>query len=208
MIKNKNEIDTQMQDRQREYDVSLERALENTDAPIETRRKYKDIMLEVKRIELVIEQNQSMTIEENQNKIIAEYRELCATVGRLVSDMAKLMDYINLLSKSIEDRKVAFQHLRFYITRVVNYFFTQVLKQKEFTGCITPYYQDTTDEDGKVKKAKTLEVVIYPRDKNQFSNNDTQAEPNSMYSSTKSLSGGERSFSTVAFIISLLQILP
>lgn len=174
---------------------------------IETKRKIDQIMLEVKRIELVITENANMADISIQNEIITKYNLLHESCQKLHSELKLLTDFISKLSNSLADRKRAYLKLRVYITKITNFYFEEILMQKGFTGLIDVTFNDIIMPNGKVKKGKTLEIKIHPRDEAQFfAEGGSQAIVRPIYSSTKSLSGGERSYSTVAFIIALWEI--
>lgn len=205
----KGQIEASIEAKLEVYNHSHETALANSDGEvIETTRKHCDVMAEVEQYQAMIAQNKEIANAEKQDEIIAKYKDLLETVQRLSSEYKELNKFIQLQNESMQKRKMAYLSYRFYVTRVVNYFFSSVLKQKEFSGSITPYFCDMQGEDGKTKKAQTLEVVIYPRNKEQFTGNAANNQTNAIYTTTKSLSGGERSYSTVAFIIALWQICP
>src|SRR5690625_2820884 len=118
--RNRVEAQSRLNAKQEDYETHRQHALERSNGlEIETSRKSNDIITEINKIRMIIQENKGMADQENQNRIIAEYRQLNQTVGRLVTEMGKLMDYIDLLSRSIDDRKIAYHNLRFYIGRVV-----------------------------------------------------------------------------------------
>lgn len=204
----KKEVEESIQVKLGEYNSAHEAALKNSDGVvIETKRKKCDVMAEIQQFQAMIEENREMNNKDKQNEVITEYTNLMETVKRLSIEYKELNSFVQLQKETVLNRKNAYLNYRFYVTRVVNYFFSTVLKQKEFSGSITPYFHDMVGEDGKNKKAQTLDVVIYPRDKEQFSGTVTESSQ-AIYTTTKSLSGGERSYSTVAFIIALWQICP
>src|SRR5690606_35024871 len=90
--------------------------------------------------------------------------------------------------------------LRTFITAVTTYYFEEILSHKGFYGEFIVNFSDVINENGKRQKGQKLDIVIRPRNEQQFRGDGSEDEV-ATYSSTKSLSGGERSYSTVAFII-------
>lgn len=180
-------------------------ALELTNVRIETNRSTAQINEEINEIKFIMDENKDLCDEEQQMQINREYLLLNNQMEEVKNNLNLLNNYLNLVEKSLSKRNNAYQQMRIYILQQINRHFFDCLKQKEFIGKICVNYNDVYDnETGTVKKGQTLDVEIKPR--KEFLDEINSQSSAVSYSSTRSLSGGERSFSTVAFIISLWQI--
>ncbi|XP_065365152.1 structural maintenance of chromosomes protein 6 [Calliphora vicina] len=112
-------------------------------------------------------------------------RELIATKkGSLEADQVKfdnLKMSILMLRKSLKFRFDFLKKLKEHMAVILQLSFSMILKLRDFEGTIDIDHQE-----------KKLKISVVPRDHNK-----------NAVSSTKALSGGERSYSTVAFLISL-----
>ncbi|OTF83700.1 hypothetical protein BLA29_010345, partial [Euroglyphus maynei] len=170
-------------------------ALEITETPIETTRSSAEIEKEMKRIDSIIKINERLLDPKVQDQIFNSYNELNDSIGTVKNDLKDINEYFVELKKSTQTRRIAYHTMLTFIERTVNMHFQAFLRQKDFEGHIDiNFHESSVKNNGKGQKGKTLELVIRPRKSTQSqhqSNNEIQS-----YSSTKSLSGGERSFST------------
>lgn len=181
-------------------------ALQLTNGRIETNRSSSEICNEINEIKFIVEEHKDLCVEEEQQEITKQYSSLKSTIDDVKNNLILLNNYLNLVEKSLSKRSNAYQQMRIFILQQINRHFFDCLRQKEFVGKIRVNYKDIIDpETGIMKKGQTLEVDIKPR-KEFHEEINSQCSEITSYSSTRSLSGGERSFSTVAFIISLWQI--
>lgn len=196
------EFERKLKDDQEDIERSRSYALEKGGGVVtETTRSNEQIMEEIKRIEMIIKENASMADENQQNEIINRHNELHDLVQQLNQDLSQLKNYLKLLTEALVMRKGAYNSWRLHTMLLVNHVFEEILFEKGFTGKIDITFKDTMLPNAKIKKGQQLEIIIKPREGKQFF--ESQGEVQTIYSSTKSLSGGERSYSTVAFIISL-----
>ncbi|KPM11958.1 structural maintenance of chromosomes protein 6-like protein [Sarcoptes scabiei] len=205
----KHDLEQSLQTNRGELVRLEQKALEECDnRRIETEKTVKQIDKEINELNSIINDNQSMLDSQLQSEIIGKHHEMKSSCERLESDLRSVRKYYKMFEYSMNQRKKAYLKMRTYMAYIVDYLFKNFLSNKDFIGKIEVNYQKIDDEaqentigDSK-RKAKTLDIEIKPRHK-EF---DSQASEINSYSSTKSLSGGERSFSTVAFIISLWNI--
>nr|XP_027198294.1 structural maintenance of chromosomes protein 6-like isoform X2 [Dermatophagoides pteronyssinus]XP_027198295.1 structural maintenance of chromosomes protein 6-like isoform X2 [Dermatophagoides pteronyssinus] len=184
------------------------KALEVTETPIETTRSSAEIQKELKRMQSMIQVNEHLLDPKVQEQIYKSYNELSNSICGVENELDNINEHFVELKKSTHLRRMAYQNMLIFIARLVNIHFHEFLKQKEFVGRIDINFNESSKDNDKGKgksKAKTLDLIIKPRISSKNSQHQSNNEIQS-FSSTKSLSGGERSFSTVAFIISLWQI--
>eukprot|EP00042_Codosiga_hollandica_P029924 m.168979 g.168979 ORF g.168979 m.168979 type:complete len:441 (-) comp53212_c0_seq67:55-1377(-) len=146
-----------------------------------TNRSSPEIQLEIKTLERQLQQRSKETgsIEEITKDYHAKSKQFEATV----STLKNLKDITSRIDKVLATRKVAFKTLRDYLVMRVKYLFSMFLSQKGFQGKIDVDHGEET---------LTLRVNV-----------DTASKSTNTGGVTLSLSGGERSFATVAFVVSL-----
>ncbi|RWS14915.1 structural maintenance of chromosomes protein 6-like isoform X2 [Dinothrombium tinctorium] len=114
---------------------------------------------------------------------------------RETSNAIRALDqYLAKFKESMKERTKAYVELRSFICYHTSLMFDFVLDQVNFKGRICFYHKDKLDEETqKMHKAKTIEIKVNPKVNHQSEScNDT-----------RSLSGGERAYSTVGFILAL-----
>ena len=176
------------------------KALEVTDQPIETNRSSKSVFNEIKQLEKFLDEQES-TIG-NKDDIYCKYKELCAHFKRVNSEVSVLEKHLRRLKISLDLRRKGYIELRNFYSMMTKFFFMDVLKCKKFSGSLDIYHKEK-EVKGEIKKAKTLEIRVNPKSDEQESSQSISASMSGNYSDTRSLSGGERSYSTVAFILAL-----
>lgn len=171
-----------------------EQAIENARAksaePVETDRTPEAVQKEVDDLNEFIRENENRLGDKEE--LLTAYKEKKTHFDRMNDQVEFLEKYINEFSDSIRKRAKIYCKLRDHITRQTSENFSKNLQLLKFTGKLRIYHRDT-EVDGKMKKAQTLEISINPK----------SSDPTKMYKDTRSLSGGERSFSTIAFLIAL-----
>lgn len=169
---------------------AIEHAKEKCDEPVETDRTPAEVQKEVDDLNEFIRQNENRL--GNKEELFAAYKEKKVHYDKMNDQVQFLEKYINEFSDSIRKRARVYCKLRDHTTHQASKNFSKNLQILNFTGSLKIYHRDA-EVDGKLKKAQTLEISINPK----------SSDPNKLYKDTRSLSGGERSFSTIAFLIAL-----
>ncbi|XP_004523654.1 structural maintenance of chromosomes protein 6 [Ceratitis capitata] len=147
---------------------------------INTQRSPQDILDEIKLSEAKLKQG--APLKEDPAKLEEEIKRLKRTlaVDRSLFETLKLVT--EQLKKSHAIRMNFVRHFKGHMVTMLQYTFNNVLSKRRFTGKIEVNH-----------KEQTMEISVVPRD-----NHIADAVTN-----TRALSGGERSYTTVAFLISL-----
>ena len=169
---------------------AIERAKKDHEERIETERKPDEIQKEIDELHEFLKENENRL--GNREEVFESYCEKKAHYEKIKDQVEFLERYINEFSESIRMRAMIYIKLRNEITRVTSNNFGKNLKMLNFTGSLEIYHKETV-VDGKIKRDQTLDININPK----------SSDPTKLYKDTRSLSGGERSFSTIAFLIAL-----
>ncbi|XP_057664311.1 structural maintenance of chromosomes protein 6 [Diorhabda carinulata] len=119
---------------------------------------------------------------EKLEEILEKYDELTSKFKKTADIMKILQKDINELSLAVEKRKRHYKLTEKYFETYMKYSFEKILEYRQFKGTLE------IDIEG-----KKLDLVVIPQHGSQGR------------TTTSNLSGGERSFSTVAFLYSLWQ---
>ena len=196
----KEEEDRLLAAKEAECHKDEEEALQNTGEPIETKRSSKSVFNQIKQLEKFLDEQEN-TIG-NKEDIYSQYNELIAHFKRVNSEVYVLEKHLKRLKVSLDLRRKGYIELRNFYSMMTKFFFMDVLKCKKFSGSLDIYHKEK-EVNGELKKAKTLEIRVNPKNDEQQKSQSISASMCSTYSDTRSLSGGERSYSTVAFILAL-----
>lgn len=164
---------------------------------VQTSRKIEEIDKEIKTCEAF--QRVHKNLIKDGKKIEEAYFKSVQENEQAVKDLSECIVLFETMSDSTAKRKQALENAKKVTILKVNKFFTNFLKEKGMEGRIDIYHEniyDPEDEKGTkiLHKAKTLEITALPKHSRELSND------------LKSLSGGERSFSTVCFMVSMWDI--
>ncbi|CAH2013059.1 unnamed protein product [Acanthoscelides obtectus] len=118
----------------------------------------------------------------NINAVKKRYKELEEKQRNCTELISCLQTDIKELKTALEQRKSYYQKTEKYFITTIKCYFAKILESRQFKG-----YMDIK------MKEETLELVVQPQHGSQG------------VTTTANLSGGERSFSTVAFLYSLWQ---
>ncbi|KAI4467365.1 structural maintenance of chromosomes 56 smc5 smc6 [Holotrichia oblita] len=147
---------------------------------VEELRQVPEVVMEIKNVQTTIRRVESSL--ETPDEIRRKYqhaREKCEQVKKV---MGGLEDTIQELNQSVSKRKRHYQVMEDYFVNCINHNFSKVLDFRQFKGRMEINMAE-----------KKLELIVIPQQGSQG------------LTVTSNLSGGERSFSTVAFLYSLWQ---
>ncbi|XP_074599451.1 structural maintenance of chromosomes 6 [Brevipalpus obovatus] len=164
---------------QKELESMEEKALELTEQPIETERKVQQIKTEIEEIEK-IQREQSANMGD-RHKISKEFRKKSARHDHTLRNVEAAKNLVANTDASAKYRLRKFMNFRDSLTQRVCEIFKLSLETLNFTGELNISHEN-----------QVLEIKINPK-----------SQHGELYKDTRSLSGGERSFGTVAFLIAL-----
>ncbi|XP_023222817.1 structural maintenance of chromosomes protein 6-like, partial [Centruroides sculpturatus] len=172
------DLDKEYQASKAVYEGDISKA-EKISPKIQTRRMPYDIEMEINQIEkqLRLEEEKRGSREEVNER----YSETKMKYEQIKSDIQLIENFTEKLSSVMVERKQAYSNFRQQLSLRVRYLFITALSQRNYSGKIEFDH-----------KKGLLEIKIQP--------NSNVAEMNE---DMKSLSGGERSFTTVCLILAL-----
>lgn len=150
---------------------------------IETRKTPEAIDQEIKHIVKQIESSQQL--HGSEEEITRKYSDMRAKYKRIASDITKQKLFLAKLKKGLAIREAAIHNFIIAKSLRCSVYFGQFLSARDFSGGLVFNHEDQT-LDIHIKTNKS-------RDQNEMHD-------------LRGLSGGERSFSTVAFLLSLWSI--
>ncbi|XP_075717183.1 structural maintenance of chromosomes protein 6 [Rhinoderma darwinii] len=120
----------------------------------------------------------------NREEIIREYHAAKENYRDMEGKVKNLKVFVKLLDDIMTQRYKTYQQFRRYLTLRCKFYFDSLLSQRAYSGKISFDH-----------KNETLSITVQPGEGNKAALSDM-----------RSLSGGERSFSTVCFVLSLWSI--
>uniref|UniRef100_A0A8C5RP21 Structural maintenance of chromosomes protein 6 n=1 Tax=Laticauda laticaudata TaxID=8630 RepID=A0A8C5RP21_LATLA len=149
---------------------------------IEITRTYKSLDTEMNRLRQKINSERERTGD--REEIIRQLQEAKEKYQSAESKSKNLKKFIKLLDEMMVQRHKTYLHFRRFLTMRCKYYFDSLLNQRSYSGKIEFDH-----------KNERLSITVQPGNGNKAALDDM-----------KSLSGGERSFSTCCFILSLWSI--
>ncbi|XP_017845127.1 structural maintenance of chromosomes protein 6 [Drosophila busckii] len=160
-------------DLEKELEKARQKAQEEGDF-IEANRSEEKIRDRINRFKIKIKQFESLNINVNEvEQQMAKYQNDLEKTTELYNSIYSVVDNLRI---SYHKRAQRFQRSRTHLFTMIQFQFQQALACRQFEGNLKPNH-----------KEQTLEISVYPPSGNKTSN-------------TRSLSGGERSFTTVSLL--------
>ncbi|KAJ8410183.1 hypothetical protein AAFF_G00201640 [Aldrovandia affinis] len=167
--------------KEKDLTASVEKATEIC-PKLEVKRTAKSLDSEISRLKQKISTQQDQ--QGDRDEVIRQYQEALENYKTIALQVKHLKKFTGLLSKIMNDRHKVYTELRMYLSVRCKYYFDSMLSQRGYTGKMTFDH-----------KNEALLISVQPGDGDKAALNDM-----------RSLSGGERSFSTVCFVLSLWAI--
>ncbi|XP_077167241.1 structural maintenance of chromosomes protein 6 [Paroedura picta] len=168
--------------KEKELTEMIAKASEIHPERVEVNRTVKSLDTEMNRLREEINSERERTGD--REEIIRQFQEAKEKYHSAESEVKNLKKFIKLLDEVMDQRYHTFVRFRRFLTMRCKYYFNCLLSQRTYSGKI--------EFDHKNEK---LSITVQPGEGNKAALDDM-----------KSLSGGERSFSTVCFILSLWSI--
>lgn len=149
---------------------------------IEVSRTARSLDTEISHLRAKI--NSEHHLHGNREEIIKEYHAAKENYQEMESKVKNLKVFVKLLDDIMAQRYRTYQQFRRYLTLRCKFYFDSLLSQRAYSGKISFDH-----------KNETLSITVQPGEGNKAALSDM-----------RSLSGGERSFSTVCFVLSLWSI--
>ncbi|XP_038596243.1 structural maintenance of chromosomes protein 6 [Tachyglossus aculeatus] len=168
--------------KERELEAKIAQAKQICSERKEVNRTARTIDMEISSLRKEI--NSESDRHGNREEIVRQYKDAKDTYQDISGKVKNLKRFIKLLDEIMTQRYKAYQQFRRCLTLRCKIYFDSLLAQRAFSGKMTFDH-----------KNETLAVSVQPGEGSKAILNDMKA-----------LSGGERSFSTVCFILSLWSI--
>ncbi|XP_008311197.1 structural maintenance of chromosomes protein 6 [Cynoglossus semilaevis] len=166
----------------RKLEASLSKATEICPERQEIRRTAKSLDTEISRLKVKISTQQEQ--QGDREEIVRQYSEALKNYKNVTQQVKSLNTFIKCLDNIMNRRLYVYAELRRFLSARCKYYFDNMLNQRGYTGSMTFDH-----------KNETLSITVHPGQGNKSDSGDM-----------RSLSGGERSFSTVCFVLSLWAI--
>ncbi|XP_041661505.1 structural maintenance of chromosomes protein 6 [Cheilinus undulatus] len=175
-------LEASLESKEQELQTSIAKATEICPERMEVRRTPKSLDSEISRLKVKISTQQEQ--QGDREEVVRQYKEALENYNKMAQQMKYLNSFIKSLDNVMSHRLQVYSDLRRFLSARCKYYFDSMLLQRGFTGSMAFDH-----------KNETLAISVQP---GQGSNTDL--------SDMRTLSGGERSFSTVCFVLSLWAI--
>ncbi|KAI4905310.1 hypothetical protein NFI96_022725, partial [Prochilodus magdalenae] len=171
-----------LENKEQQLKASVAKASEICPSRLDTRRTAKSLDNEINNLKHKV--HVSAQQHGDRDTIIRQYQEAFENYNSIVQHVKGLNRFIHLLSKIMNTRHNVYTEMRRYLSVRCKYYFDSMLSQRGYTGSMSFNH-----------KKETLSISVQPGEGDKATLSDM-----------RSLSGGERSFSTVCFVLSLWAI--
>ncbi|KAM4522033.1 structural maintenance of chromosomes protein 6 [Odontesthes bonariensis] len=175
-------LEAQLKRKEEELEASVAKATKIVPERIEVRRSAKSLDSEINRLKVKITTQQEQ--QGDREEIVRQYQEAMENYKNMSQQMKNLNSFIKSLDSVMNHRLQVYADLRRFLSARCKYYFNSMLAQRAYSGSMTFDH-----------KNETLSISVQPGQENTADLSDM-----------RSLSGGERSFSTVCFVLSLWAI--
>ena len=165
-------------------------AMSDHEKRILTKRSSNEISREIEEIQTFLSEKEKEIGD--RHTIICQYQAKNEKLIETKNQIENISVYLSEFRASMKTRFKEYNDLKNRITQKACDVFSVALETLNFSGSLHVYHENTV-VDGVTKKEKTLEIKINPK----------MISQSAIYNDTRSLSGGERSFSTVGFLLAL-----
>uniref|UniRef100_A0A2I4D4M6 Structural maintenance of chromosomes protein 6 n=1 Tax=Austrofundulus limnaeus TaxID=52670 RepID=A0A2I4D4M6_AUSLI len=181
-LRNIQTLEGQLNSKDDDLKVSVAKATQICPERIEARRTAKSLDSEISRLKVKISTQQEE--QGDREEVVRQYREALESYKNMSQQMKNLNCFIKRLDSVVTHRIQVYSDLRKFMSARCKYYFDNMLAQRGYSGKMMFDH-----------KNETLTISVQPGEGNKADLSDM-----------RSLSGGERSFSTVCFVLSLWAI--
>uniref|UniRef100_A0A8D0AKB4 Structural maintenance of chromosomes protein 6 n=1 Tax=Sander lucioperca TaxID=283035 RepID=A0A8D0AKB4_SANLU len=178
-LRNIQTLQANLESKEQELQTSVAKATEICPERLEVRRTARSLDSEINRLKVKITTQQEQ--QGDREEVVRQYNEALENYKNMAQQMKNLTSFIKSLSNVMNHRLQVYAEL---LSARCKYYFDSMLAQRRYTGSMTFDH-----------KNETLSISVQPGQGNKADLSDM-----------RSLSGGERSFSTVCFVLSLWAI--
>ncbi|XP_069552674.1 structural maintenance of chromosomes protein 6 [Brachyistius frenatus] len=175
-------LEANLKVKEEDLEGSVAKATEICPERLEVRRTAKSLDSEISRLKVKITTQQEQ--QGDREEVVRQYQEAVVNYKNMAQQMKNLNSFIKSLDSIMNQRLTVYADLRRFLSARCKYYFNSMLAQRCYSGTMTFDH-----------KNETLSISVQPGQGNKADLSDM-----------RSLSGGERSFSTVCFVLSLWAI--
>uniref|UniRef100_A0A1A7WF85 Structural maintenance of chromosomes protein 6 n=1 Tax=Iconisemion striatum TaxID=60296 RepID=A0A1A7WF85_9TELE len=175
-------LEAQLKNREEDLGASVTKATKISPNRAEVNRTAKSLDSEINRLKVKISTQQEQ--QEDREEVVRQFHEALESYKNMSQQMKNLNSFIKCLDSVMIHRLQIYADLRKFLSARCKYYFNSMLAQRGYSGSMTFDH-----------KNETLSISVQPGQGNKADLSDM-----------RSLSGGERSFSTVCFVLSLWAI--
>ncbi|XP_071773847.2 structural maintenance of chromosomes protein 6 isoform X2 [Centroberyx gerrardi] len=175
-------LEASLDSKEQDLTASIAKATEICPERLEVRRTPRSLDSEISRLKFKITSQQDQ--QGDREEVVRQYHEALENYKNMAQQVKSLNNFIKTLDSIIAERLRAYTELRRFLSARCKYYFDTMLAQRHYTGSMNFDH-----------KNETLSISVHTGEGNKADLSDM-----------RSLSGGERSFSTVCFVLSLWAI--
>ncbi|KAF7661396.1 hypothetical protein LDENG_00263060 [Lucifuga dentata] len=172
-------LEATLESKEQEVQTAIAKASEICPERLEVCRTARSLDNEITRLQFKITTQQDR--QEDREEVVRQYHEALTNYKNMAQQMKNLNGFIRSLDSVMSQRLKVYTELRRFLSARCKYYFDSMLAQRGYTGSMTFDH-----------KNETLSITVQPGQGDKADSSDM-----------RSLSGGERSFSTVCFVLSL-----
>ncbi|KAL6095967.1 smc6 [Pungitius sinensis] len=181
-LRNIQTLEANQESKEQELQKSVAKATKICPERMEVKRTARSLDSEISRLKVKIATQQEH--QGDREDVVRQYHEALESYKNMAEQMKYLNSFIKSLDSVMNHRLQVYADLRRFLSARCKYYFDSMLAQRGYTGSMTFDH-----------KNETLSISVQPGQGNKADLSDM-----------RSLSGGERSFSTVCFVLSLWAI--
>uniref|UniRef100_A0A8C5HJI8 Structural maintenance of chromosomes protein 6 n=1 Tax=Gouania willdenowi TaxID=441366 RepID=A0A8C5HJI8_GOUWI len=181
-LRNIQTLEANLKSKEEELQASSAKASEICAERMDISRTARSLDTEINRLKVKISTQQDQ--QGDPKEIVRQYHEALENYKNTAQQVKNLKSFINNLDKVMDHRLQVYADLRSFMSARCKYYFDSMLAQRGYSGSMTFDH-----------KKETLSISVQPKKGKKNDSGDM-----------RSLSGGERSFSTVCFVLSLWAI--